>query len=156
MLIHAGAGGVGSAAVQIVRSLGARVIATASVGNHDYLESIGAEPVAYGDGLVERVRALGTITASIDTYGDAASVAATVQLLPDLSRAVTVAASEHSTSAGIASVVHAPERLAAAVDLAAAGKLRLAIAERLPLADAARAFELSYAGHLRGKIILIA
>jgi NADPH:quinone reductase-like Zn-dependent oxidoreductase len=37
---------------------GARVIGTASPANHDYLRSLGAEPVAYGDGLTRRVRAV--------------------------------------------------------------------------------------------------
>ena len=57
VLIHAAAGGVGSFGVQIAVARGARVIGTASERNHDYLRSLGAEPVAYGDGLVERVRA---------------------------------------------------------------------------------------------------
>jgi NADPH:quinone reductase-like Zn-dependent oxidoreductase len=155
VLVHGAAGGVGSAAVQIAKALGARVIGTASVVNHPYLTSIGVEPVVYGEGLVERVTALGPITASIDAYGGAASVAATVQLLPDLSRAVTAVTDEHSTGAGIAAVVAAADRLAAVVKLAEQGTLRFAIAERIPLTDAARALELSYAGHLRGKIILV-
>ena len=155
VLVHSAAGGVGSAAVQIVKALGARVIGTASVANHAYLTSIGAEPAVYGDGLAERVAALGPVTASIDAYGGAASVAATVLSLPDLSRAVTAVTDEHSTPAGIAAVVAAPDRLAAVVKLAEQGTLRFAIAERFPLADAAKAFELSYAGHLRGKIILV-
>jgi NADPH:quinone reductase-like Zn-dependent oxidoreductase len=155
VLVHGAAGGVGSAAVQIAKARGARVIGTASAVNHAYLTSIGAEPVVYGDGLAERVAALGPITASIDTHGGAASVAATVKLLPDLSRAVTAVTDEHSTAAGIAGVVAAADRLARVVKLAKQGTLRFAIAERIPLADAARAFELSFAGHLRGKIILI-
>lgn len=58
VLVHAASGGVGSFAVQIARSLGARVIGTASAANHDYLRELGAEPVEYGDGLVDRVREL--------------------------------------------------------------------------------------------------
>jgi NADPH:quinone reductase-like Zn-dependent oxidoreductase len=155
VLIHGAAGGVGSAAVQIAKDQGARVIGTASDANHAYLESIGAEPVRYGDGLVEAVKALGPITASIDTYGGAAAAAATVELLPDLSRAITAVSDEHATAAGIASVVATSDRLPAVVRLAEQGKLRFAIAARIPLVDAAKAFELSYAGHFRGKIILI-
>ncbi len=48
VLVHAAAGGVGSFAVQIARSLGARVIGTASESNHDYLRTLGAEPTMYG------------------------------------------------------------------------------------------------------------
>ena len=57
VLIHAAAGGVGSFGVQIAVARGARVIGTASATNHDFLRELGAEPVAYGDGVVERVRA---------------------------------------------------------------------------------------------------
>lgn len=58
VLVHAAAGGVGSFAVQIARSLGAQVIGTASEANHDYLRGLGAEPVTYGEGLTDRVRAI--------------------------------------------------------------------------------------------------
>ncbi|MGN6299955.1 MAG: NADP-dependent oxidoreductase, partial [Angustibacter sp.] len=56
VLVHAAAGGVGSFAVQIAKSLGARVIGTASAANHEYLRSLGAEPVEYGDKLVAAVQ----------------------------------------------------------------------------------------------------
>ncbi len=58
LLVNGATGGVGSAAVQLAVARGARVIGTASPRNHAYLRSLGAEPVAYGEGLVERVRAL--------------------------------------------------------------------------------------------------
>jgi NADPH:quinone reductase-like Zn-dependent oxidoreductase len=58
LLVNGAAGGIGSAAVQLAVARGAHVIGTASPANHDYLRSLGAEPVAYGEGLVERVRAL--------------------------------------------------------------------------------------------------
>ncbi|KJE21406.1 Zn-dependent oxidoreductase, NADPH:quinone reductase [Frankia torreyi] len=155
VLVHAAAGGVGTATVQIAKALGARVIGTASPANHDYLRSIGAEPVTYGDGLVDAVKALGTISASIDNVGGAASVAATVALLPDLSRAVTAVADEHAAAAGIAAVAASEDRLAAVVKLAEQGVVRFEIQDRFPLAEAAKAFELSLTGHVRGKIILV-
>lgn len=58
LLVNGASGSVGSAAVQLAVVCGARVIGTASPANHEYLRSLGAEPVAYGHGLVERVRAL--------------------------------------------------------------------------------------------------
>ena len=58
LLVHAAAGGVGTVAVQLARNWGARVIGTASSGNHHYLESLGIAPVAYGAGLLDRVRDL--------------------------------------------------------------------------------------------------
>ena len=155
VLVHAAAGGVGSAAVQIAAAWGARVIGTASESNHGYLRSIGAEPVSYGEGLVDRVKALGQVTASFDAVGGAESVAATVALLPDLTRAVTAVADEHASGAGIRAVRALDDKVTATAQLAAEGKLSFAIAERIPLADAARALELSYGGHVRGKLILV-
>ena len=58
VLVHGAAGGVGHLAVQIAAARGASVIGTASESNHDYLRSLGVQPVAYGDGLADRVRAL--------------------------------------------------------------------------------------------------
>ena len=58
LLVNGASGSVGSAAVQLAVVRGAHVIGTASPAKHDYLRSLGAEPVAYGEGLVERVRAL--------------------------------------------------------------------------------------------------
>ncbi|NEE05252.1 zinc-binding dehydrogenase, partial [Streptomyces sp. SID7499] len=58
VLVHAAAGGVGSIAVQIARHAGCRVIGTASPRNHEHLRSLGAEPVEYGEGLVDRLREL--------------------------------------------------------------------------------------------------
>jgi NADPH:quinone reductase-like Zn-dependent oxidoreductase len=155
VLVHGAAGGVGSAAVQIAKDLGARVIGTASPVNHEYLASIGAQPVVYGPGLLDAVRALGPISASIDAVGGAASVNATTQLLADLSRAITAVADEHSSAAGIAAVVAAGDRVLEVVKLADRGKIHFAIQDRIPLSEAAKAFELSYGGHVRGKIILI-
>src|SRR5256886_733547 len=57
LLINGASGSVGSAAVQLAVVRGASVIGTASPANHDYLRSLGAEPVAYGEGLAGRVRA---------------------------------------------------------------------------------------------------
>ncbi len=58
VLVHNAAGGVGSFAVQIAVAFGARVIGTASPGRHDYVRGLGAEPVPYGDAMVDAVRAL--------------------------------------------------------------------------------------------------
>ncbi len=57
IFVDGGAGGVGAAAVQMAIARGARVIASSSEANHDYLREIGATPVLYGEGVVSRVRA---------------------------------------------------------------------------------------------------
>jgi NADPH:quinone reductase-like Zn-dependent oxidoreductase len=154
VLIHGAAGGVGSASVQIARDLGARVIGTASEQNHDYLRGLGAEPVAYGEGLVERVRALGSITAVVDTIGGEETTAVTVELLGGHGNAVTTVPGIESNAAGIAPVRLLDGRTTEAARLAADGKLRFDI-QRIPLTEAARALGLSRGGHIRGKLVLI-
>ncbi len=69
--ISGAAGGVGSLAVQLARRAGARVIGIASDESAEFLRSVGVEPVAYGDGLAERLRALAPngIDAFIDLFG---------------------------------------------------------------------------------------
>jgi NADPH:quinone reductase-like Zn-dependent oxidoreductase len=70
--VSAAAGGVGSLAVQLAQRTGARVIGIASEANAEFLRSMGVEPIAYGDGLEERLRAAapGGIDAFIDLFGD--------------------------------------------------------------------------------------
>src|SRR6185295_10799867 len=84
IVINGAAGGVGSAAVQLAKARGAHVIGTASEGNHDFLRSLGAEPTTYGDGLVERVRALAPdgVDLAFDTAGKG-DVPALIELTGD-------------------------------------------------------------------------
>lgn len=159
VLIHAAAGGVGSAAVQIAQAFGARVIGTASAANQDYLRELGAVAVTYGPGLVERVRSAaedaGAVTAVLDAVGTEESVAATVELLPDTGRTVITAPGRQSQEAGIAAVHQQEGRIMEAATLAAEGLLTFTIAHRLPLIEAADALELSRSGHGHGKIVLL-
>ena len=72
VVISGAAGGVGSLAVQLARRTGATVIGLASQSNHEWLKSHGVIPVAYGDGVADRIRAAAPagVDAFIDTYGD--------------------------------------------------------------------------------------
>jgi NADPH:quinone reductase-like Zn-dependent oxidoreductase len=159
VLIHAAAGGVGSAAVQIAVALGARVVGTASESNHEYLRELGAEPVTYGAGLADRVRDLsdstGDVTAVFDTIGNDESVAATAELLQGRSRAVTTVPGKLSAEAGIAAVRQLEGRIEEVATLAADGQITFTISHRMPLIEAADALEISRAGHGRGKIVLL-
>jgi NADPH:quinone reductase-like Zn-dependent oxidoreductase len=159
LLIHAAAGGVGSAAVQIAVALGARVVGTASESNHEYLRELGAEPVTYGAGLADRVRdlsdATGDVTAVFDTIGNDEAVAATAQLLQDRSRAVTTVPGKHSAEAGIAAVRQLEGRVEEVATLTADGQITFHISHRMPLIEAADALEISRTGHGRGKIVLL-
>ena len=71
VVISGAAGGVGSLAVQLARRTGATVIGLASESNHEWLKSHGVIPVAYGDGVADRIRAAapGGVDAFIDTHG---------------------------------------------------------------------------------------
>jgi len=171
LLVQGAAGGVGAVAVQMAVARGARVIGTASERNHGFLRGLGAEPTTYGEGLVERVRALapGGVDAVVDCAGGA---------LPDLiavagaaSRVVTIAdftAAAHGvhmshgapadeTGAAVGSTADplAVHGLGIAVALAAQGRLRVPVAAEFPLERAAAAHELSESRHARGKIVLV-
>src|ERR1019366_3079565 len=77
VLIGGAAGGVGIFAVQLAKIVGARVIGTASESTFDFLRQLGAEPVVYGSGLADRVKALAPegVTAAIDLFGTEAAEA---------------------------------------------------------------------------------
>ncbi|MFI5757954.1 NADP-dependent oxidoreductase [Streptomyces sp. NPDC051569] len=161
LLLHGAAGAVGSVAVQLAVARGATVIGTASPANHGYLRSLGAIPVAYGDGLVERVRAVAP--QGIDAVFDVAGKGA----LPDsielrggtTDRIVTIA---DAGAAGLGVTFSggggSPEAkraaLAEGVRLAADGTLRLRVAQAFPLADAAKAQAESERGHAAGKLVV--
>lgn len=156
VVVHAAAGGVGTFATQLAVARGARVIGTASERNHDFLRELGAEPVTYGDGLVERVRALAPegIDAAVDCVGGE-SIDASRELLKDLSRLVSVA-DPRAEELGGASMWVRPSAadLAELSRLADAGELRVFVDRVLPLEEAAEAWRLSQEGRARGKIVL--
>lgn len=158
VLIHAAAGGVGTAAVQLARELGATVIGTASERNHDYLRSLGAIPVTYGDGLVERVRALAPngIDAAFDAAGGDA-LHASVDLVKDKNRIGTIVAFDLVEQLGVRWIrsKRSASRLADLVDLFSQGKLDIHIRKTFPLSQAAEAHREIENGHGRGKVVLM-
>jgi NADPH:quinone reductase-like Zn-dependent oxidoreductase len=155
VLIHGAAGGVGSLGVQIARTLGARVIGTASERNHDALRALGAEPVVYGDGLAERVRALAP--EGVDLVADF------VGGVVDVTTAVLRTGGRHASIAdpGVLAVGGQwmwvrPDRddLTRLAELADRGELAVPVAQTFELADLAEAFGLSQEGHAAGKIAI--
>ncbi|MFD7664024.1 NADP-dependent oxidoreductase [Streptomyces sp. NPDC059788] len=156
VLVHAAAGGVGSLGVQIAVARGARVIGTASERNHDFLRSLGAEPVTYGDGLAGRVRELAPdgVDAVVDFVGNGV-VDVSQELLRDTSRIASIADSEVKEKGGHHVWVRPDSAgLAELGDLADAGKLTVHVDTVLPLSEAAEAFRRSQEGRTRGKIVL--
>lgn len=157
LVVHAAAGGVGTMAVQLAVARGARVIGTARPANHDYLRGLGAEPVEYGDGLIERVRALapGGADAALDAIGNGA-LAASLGFVSDRRRIGTVADAAGAERLGLRAIRtrRSAARLAELTALAEAGALHVHVSERLPLHEAARAHRLIESGHVRGKLVL--
>lgn len=155
VLVHAAAGGVGTFGVQIAKAMGARVIGTASERNHDRLRELGAEPVTYGDGVAERIRALAPegVDVVVDYVGG----------VLDTTRAVLREGGRHASIAD-PSVMEAGGQwmwvrpdgpgLEALATLADAGRLTVPVAETFPLERLADAFELSQTGHAHGKIVI--
>lgn len=157
VLVHAAAGGVGSFGVQIAVARGARVIGTASERNHEFLRSLGADPVTYGDGLVDHVRELAPegVDAVLDFVGGGA-VDQSLPLLGRPGRIASIADGQAVLAAGGHFVWVRPSStdLAALADLADAGRLTVHVDRTLPLAEAAEAWRLSRTGRTRGKIVL--
>jgi NADPH:quinone reductase-like Zn-dependent oxidoreductase len=157
VLIHAAAGGVGSVAVQLAGIAGARVIGTASEHNHDYLRELGAEPVVYGDGLVDRVRALAPagVDVALDFVGGD-SIRSSAELVRDRRRIVSIADPGGVISAGGSYVDVRPdaEQLATLARYAAERRLRIHVERVFPLSEAAAAQRLVQSGHGRGKVVL--
>ena len=155
VLVHAAAGGVGLLAVQIARHLGARVIGTASEGNHEFLRELGAEPVTYGVGLVERVRELAPegVDVVLDLVGGVLET--TKAVLAEGGRHGSITDGTVAEAGGISAWVRPdPTDLQVLADLADAGKLTVPVSEVFALEDAAKAYALSQGGHVRGKIAI--
>jgi len=157
LLVSGASGGVGSAVVQIARERGITVIGTAGPRNQDYLRSLGAVPVVYGDGLAGRVRGVapGGVDAALDIAGSGV-IPELIELTGHPSKVLSIAdfsAPEHgaqvsSTSTGTAAA------LAEAARLFGAGAFRIGVSQAFPLAAAGQAQQASQAGHAAGRIIL--
>ena len=162
VLIHGASGGVGLMAVQLAAARGATVIATASPGRHDQLREYGAFPVAYGEGLADRVRAIGTVTAALDLVGTDEALDTSVELVADRDRIATIAGFGRAPELGIAILTEADggqeirdESRAPILELVAAGKLVVTVDKVFSLAEAAEAHRYLQTGHARGKVVLV-
>jgi NADPH:quinone reductase-like Zn-dependent oxidoreductase len=153
LLIGGAGGGVGVFAVQLARLAGARVIGTGSAASADALRAVGAEPVAYGDGLVDRLRALAPgVTAAIDLYGTETAQVARELGVPD-ERITTIAAQvDGITPANGANAT--PGAIEEIARLVAASQLRVPIAACFPVEQIRAAVELQAGRHVHGKVVI--
>ncbi|TYB56449.1 NADP-dependent oxidoreductase [Nonomuraea sp. PA05] len=157
LLVHGAAGSVGTAAVQIARRRGATVIGTAREVNHDYLRALGAVPVAYGEGLADRVRALapGGVDAVLDGAGGHA-LEVSLELVRDRARIVTLVEHGRAAELGVRLVQgeRSAERLGRYAALYADGAFAFPVRRAYRLEEAADAHRDIETGHGQGKIVL--
>lgn len=157
VLVHAAAGGVGAFATQLAVLAGARVVGTAGPANHEFLRSLGAEPVAYGEGLVAAARAVAPdgFDVVLDYVGGAA-----LDVTPDLLRpggsVVSIADGRAAAEFGGQYVWVRPDRddLAELAGLVADGRLRVHVSAVYDLEHAVDAYRALESGHTRGKIVV--
>ena len=169
LLVHAGAGAVGQAAVQFARLWGAQVVATASAANHEKLRALGAIPVEYGDGLLARVRdaAPQGIDRVLEAAGTQEAIEVSLSLVADRERIVEIVVPGWRDEYGVTVFsgglpgsmtpeVNAirDEAIPYTARLIAEGSFTVELGESFPLAEAPRAHELIETGHARGKIVL--
>jgi NADPH:quinone reductase-like Zn-dependent oxidoreductase len=157
LLVHGAAGAVGTLAVQLAAARGVRVVGTAGAANQEYVASLGATATTYGEGLVERVRALAPdgVDAVFDVAGKGA-LEDSITLRGGTSRIVTIAdfrAPQLGVTFARGGAERSVEDLAALARDAAGGRIVTAVTAH-PLGRAAEAQRISDAGHARGKLAL--
>lgn len=156
VLIGGAAGGVGVFAVQLARHFGARVIGTASPASFEFLRSLGAEPVAYGDGLGERVREIAPdgITAATDLHGtEVMNTALELGVPAERISTITVASPPpgvRGTGGGGAT----PRALEKITDLILSGDLVVPIEATYAIEQVREAVVRQSKGHVKGKIVI--
>ncbi|MFC5923222.1 quinone oxidoreductase family protein [Micromonospora vulcania] len=163
VLVHGASGAVGISAVQQAKLRGARVIGTASPRNWDLLRRFGAEPVAYGAGLEQRVRDLTEhVDVAFDAVGTDEAVDVSLALVADRRRIASSAAFDRAGPEGFwivghetGSVTYRDQVREHLIELAGTGRLTVPMARTFPFAEALAALDLVASGHPGGKVALL-
>ncbi|MGB4136190.1 MAG: zinc-binding dehydrogenase, partial [Microbacterium sp.] len=170
LLVHAGSGAVGQAAIQYAVLWGATVVATASPARHDRLHELGAIPVAYGEGLEDRVREVAPqgVDVALDCAGTDEAIRVSLALVADRDRIATIVRGPDAAGFGIQAysggspiplskeqLAMRAEALPLTINLIEAGDFSVELGPQLPLAEAARAHALTESRAVPGKILLI-
>jgi NADPH:quinone reductase-like Zn-dependent oxidoreductase len=161
LFINDASGGIGSTAIQLAVARGARVIGAASATNQNYISLFGAEPVTYGEGMVEQVRALAPegVDAALDVQGNGV-LPELIDLAGEAARVVTLAdfagAKEYGVhlSNGYADGP-AFHILAEIGELIESGQFWLPVDRTFTLANIAEAHRVSETGRVRGRLVLV-
>jgi NADPH:quinone reductase-like Zn-dependent oxidoreductase len=160
VVVSGAAGGVGSLAVQLAKLSGATVIGLASEGNHAWLRELDVVPVAYGEGVEERIEkaAPDGVHAFIDTFGDG-YVDLALRLGVYAGRINTIidfdAAEKYNVKAEGSTAASSADVLRELATLIAKGLLEVPIASVYPLAEVQDAYRELAHRHTRGKIVLV-
>lgn len=164
ILVHGASGAVGVSVLQQAARLGARAVGTASPASHEVVRRYGGVPVAYGEGLEQRVRdaAPEGVSAALDCVGTDEAVDTSLALVADRGRIVTIAAAPRARQAGFTAIAGAlpaskAYRASVRADLvrwAGEGHLVVPVARSFRLADALEGAELLMSQHPGGKLVL--
>ena len=157
VLIGGAAGGVGVFAVQLARLAGATVIGTASEGTFEFLRQLGAEPVAYGPGLADRVRAVapGGVTAATDLFGtETAETALALGLPPERISTVAAGPTPPGGVRATGGIDAPPDALDRITDAVLAGQLTVPVAAVFPVEQIREAVTLQAGRHVHGKVVV--
>ncbi|MDS0135891.1 MULTISPECIES: NADP-dependent oxidoreductase [unclassified Amycolatopsis] len=162
LFVNGASGGVGTATVQLALARGARVIGSAGARNSGFLGTLGAEPVVYGNGMTDRVRALAPdgVDVALDVAGNGVLPELIALAGGEAKNVITVADFASAEAHGVhfsngfadGNAFHA---LATIGDLIEAGKFWLPVERTYPLADIAEAHHAAETGHVRGRLVLI-
>ena len=166
ILINGAGGTIGFAAVQIALIRGMRVIATAGDTYAQRLRDLGAAVTGYGEGLVQRVKAIseGPIDLVLDTPPVGGALPGLVEIAGgDPHRVLTISDIEAARELGVRDTFHeAPallthrfEAFPEFAELAADGRFTVPVARTFPLENWRAALEISLTGHARGKLLLV-
>ena len=165
VLLHGASGAVGVSVLQQARLRDVRVIGTASPGRFDEVRRFGGDPVAYGPGLADRVRALadGPLAAALDAVGTDEAIDVSLALVSDRRRIVTIANVARASADGFLAIAGSMPDSARFRDevrsellaLAQNGDLVVPLARTFPLAEAPAAHRLLATGHPGGKLALV-
>lgn len=158
--VSAAAGGVGSLVVQMLRRQEANVIGIASKSNHDWLRSMGAIPVAHGEGLTDRLQEAAPqgIDAFVDCFGDGyCQLAIDLGISPE--RINTIIDFEAVQTLGVKAEAAAQATsspiMSEIAGMLARGELNIPVAATYPLEQVREAFTELEKRHTHGKIVLI-
>jgi NADPH:quinone reductase-like Zn-dependent oxidoreductase len=157
LVVNGAGGGVGVALLQLARMRGIRVVGIASPAKHEFVAALGAVPVAYGDGVVDRV--LAAAPEGVDGVFDLVGGAALRVLAPlcPPRRLFSVADKELVSTLGGRAVERerSTRVLAELARLVVEGELDPHVTEVRPLTEAGAALALVERGHARGKVVVV-